>query len=444
MFDLLISITSVVVVLGILVLVHEWGHFVVAKLFGVRVEIFSIGFGTRLGGWRRGPTDYRISALPLGGYVKMAGDNPAEERQGAPDEFLSKPRWQRAIIALAGPAMNLVTAIIIVAILYVVGMPEPAYLQRPAEVGGVMRDSPAEKAGLQPGDVISQVNGVSVSTWEKALTQTELALSRPEIPVVVERDNETETLMVQSPGPRSTVSEVSLLGAPHEPVIVGRVTPDMPADRAGLKTGDQVLAINDHPVLSQIQASRLIQDADGHPLQLLVQRGDRQLRLQVKPTYGDPRDGFGPRWQIGYLPRSENTLHSYPFPQAIGRSVAFNVKQTGTLLQLVARLFEAKASIKQLAGPVQIAQLTGQAARLGLAPELQLMGILSLSLAILNLLPIPILDGGHILMLAIEGSLRRDLSVAIKERFVQVGLVFLLVIIVIVTYNDVLRIIPGR
>src|SRR6202163_3072785 len=153
-------------VLGILVLVHEWGHFVVAKLCGVRVDVFSIGFGTRLWGYKRGDTDYRVSALPLGGYVKMADDNPLEDRKGDPDEFLSKPRWQRVLIALAGPAMNIILSIVLIAGVYMHGSKEPAYVDQPVVLAGVLPDSAAQKAGLAAGDRIVKINGANNPTWD--------------------------------------------------------------------------------------------------------------------------------------------------------------------------------------------------------------------------------------------------------------------------------------
>ena len=168
MSDFLTMIVSVSIVLGIMVLVHEWGHFIVAKSFGVRVDIFSIGFGTRLWGIKRGDTDYRLSALPLGGYVKMAGDNPLEERKGDPDEFLSKPRWQRVLIARAGPAMNIVLSILLVAGIYMYGSKQPAYLDKPMVLAGVLPDSTAQKAGLLAGDTVIKINSKSNPTWDEA------------------------------------------------------------------------------------------------------------------------------------------------------------------------------------------------------------------------------------------------------------------------------------
>src|SRR5271167_531824 len=183
-------ILAVSVVLGIMVLVHEWGHFVVAKAFGVRVEIFSIGFGARLWGTKRGDTDYRVSALPLGGYVKMAGDNPLEERKGDPDEFLSKPRWQRVLIALAGPAMNIILSVILVAGIYMRGSKQPAFLDRPMDLAGVLQDSPAQKAGLMPGDHIVSVNGVSNPTWDRGQLELLTTLPGHNLSLVADRNGQ--------------------------------------------------------------------------------------------------------------------------------------------------------------------------------------------------------------------------------------------------------------
>src|SRR5574337_23301 len=442
MTDMLRSIFAVVIGLGMMILVHEWGHFIAAKLFGVRVDIFSLGFGPRLWGRRRGATDYRISALPVGGYVKMAGDNPSEERSGAPEEFLSKPRWQRAVIVAAGPTMNILMAVVLVALLYTIGMPEPAYLERRAEIGGVGRDTPAEKAGIRPGDRIVEINGVKNPTWEKVGLQLQFADPHASTSVVLERDGQLVPLTLPPGAIRSPGDEVAALGYPREPVIVGRVTAGLPAERAGLKANDQIVALNGESVLSQVHLASRIQQTSGPPTDLRVQRGERQLHISLRPIYGDPGDGRA-RWQIGIGFSQENVLRSYSVPAAVRKAVVFNGRMIRQIVYVVVQLFRGKVSLKQVGGPLEIARQSGQAVKLGPLPFLFLMAVISLNLAILNLLPIPILDGGHIVMLTLEGALRRDLSVRVKERFVQVGLVFLLVIFAIVMYNDVLKLLPN-
>ncbi|MBI1749974.1 MAG: RIP metalloprotease RseP [Acidobacteria bacterium] len=443
MSDFLTSVVSVAIVLGIMILVHEWGHFVAARMFGVRVDIFSIGFGPRIWGRKRGDTDYRLSALPLGGYVKMAGDNPSEERAGDPAEFLSKPRWQRAIIALAGPTMNILMSIILAAGLYTVGMPSPAYIDQPAEVGGLFKDSPAERAGIHLGDRLVVVDDVENPTWERALLEAQMISPESPIRVEVERAGQRVALTVPAGPSRRQGDEFGALGYPREPVVVGRVTAAMPADRAGLRASDQILSVNGQPVLSRFHFADKIQESAGQPIELLVQRGEQQLRLSVRASYGDPGDGVK-RWQIGISFGQNSVLKAYALPDAIRRSVLFNLTMSRQIVTVVGQLFQGKVSLKQLGGPVEIARQSGQAAKLGIVPFIFLMAVISLNLGVLNLLPIPILDGGHILLLTVEGIIRRDLSLAVKERFVQVGMVFLLVVFAIVMYNDVLKLLPHR
>jgi regulator of sigma E protease len=407
------------------------------------VEIFSIGFGPRLWGRKRGDTDYRISALPIGGYVKMAGDNPAEERAGDPAEFLSKPRWQRAVIAIAGPTMNIVMAVLLIGGLHLVGMPSAAYLDQPAEVGGVMKGSLAEKAGIQREDRIVSLQGVQNPTWERALL--ELQLIGPDQPIALEVEREGQTLRLVIPGTaaRRSMDEFSMLGYPKEPVVVGRVAADMPAERAGLKAEDRIVTLNGKPVLSRFHLADEIQDVAGQPMELVVQRGEQTMRFTLRAVQGAASDGTR-RWQIGIGFGQVNIQKSYPLPEAISRSVSFNLRMGEQILTVVGQLVQGKVSLKQLEGPVGIARQSGQAAKLGVIPFIFLMAVISLNLGVLNLLPIPILDGGHILLLTIEGTLRRDLSLVVKERFVQAGMVFLLLIFAIVMYNDVLKLIPHR
>jgi regulator of sigma E protease len=436
--ELLTSIGAMIVLLGLMILVHEWGHFVVARLFNVRVDVFSIGFGPRLWGWKRGATDYRISILPLGGYVKMAGDNPVEERSGAPDEFLSKPRWQRALIALAGPAMNLVAAVVIITVLMMTGLPQPVYESQPAVVAEVVEGSPAARAGVRPGDRVVEVSGVKDPTWGKLLLEMQLSSIFREVELVVERDGQRFPVHLSAAELRQ--SEFAWGGLPEDAILVGAVVEGEPAAEAGLQPGDIILAVNGTPVRHREAFVARVQAAGGEPLELTVARGEETLTLHIKPYRADPGDGGGERWLMGFRFGQRTALQSFGAGESLQRAVWFNVRMTRTILLVVGNLFRGRISIRQLEGPVRIAQEAGRAAEAGLPNFVFLMAIISLNLGILNLLPIPILDGGHLLLLAVEGTIRRDLSVKVKERFVQVGLVFLLVIFAIVMYNDVLKV----
>jgi len=421
-----------------MVLLHEWGHFVVARLFGVRVDVFSIGFGPRLWGVRRGPTDYRISALPLGGYVRMAGDNPSEERRGDPDEFLSKPRWQRVLIALAGPTTNLLLAIILTAGIFVRGGQQPVYADKPVVIAGVVKDSPAQTAGLEAGDRIVAFAGIQNPDWDRI--QLELALSAPGHmePLTIERGGQLIEAKVAAQ-PQPFVST----GYPAEPTLVGSVTHGLPAEAAGLMASDTIEAANGQPISSPLRLSEIIQENKGDPLVLdLVRNGENQ-KITLRPTFGDPGDG-NPRWQIGIAFKFASAVRSYSVPQAFEKAGETHLILAGKMLYTVGDLFTGRVSLKQVQGPLGIVQESSRAAKQGFGNLVSLMALVSLSLGVLNLLPIPILDGGHILMLAIEGIIRHDLSLKIKERFVTAGMVFLLVVFLLVMYNDVLRLIPTR
>ena len=435
---MLTGIIAVAIGLGVMVLVHEWGHFVIARLFGVRVEVFSIGFGPRLFGIKRGSTDYRLSALPLGGYVRMAGDNPAEERKGDPDEFLSKPRWQRVLIALAGPTTNFLMAVVLTAALFMHGGEQPSYADKPVVVGGVVKDSPAQKAGIQAGDRIVSFAGVKDATWDRVAL--ELALSAPghSEPVTIDRNGQLITTSVESqPQPFAVV------GYPAEPVIVGSIAHGLPAEKAALKEGDVIVAASGQKLNAPSQFSEVVQQSGGNPMTLEILRDGQPQTLELRPIWGDPGDGM-PRWQIGITFRFVTSPRRYSAPQAVVKATQFHFILADKLVYLVGELFTGKVSLKQVQGPLGIVQESSRAAKRGFGDLISLMALVSLNLAILNLLPIPILDGGHILMLAIEGLLRRDLSLKIKERFVTVGMVFLLLVFLIVMYNDVLRLFPSH
>ena len=437
---MLTGIVAVAIGLGLMVLAHEWGHFVVARFFGVRVDVFSIGFGPRIWGVRRGATDYRLSALPLGGYVRMAGDNPAEERRGDPDEFLSKPRWQRVLIALAGPTTNFLLAVILTAALFMRGGEQPSYIDQSVVIAGVMKDSAAQKAGVQAGDRIVSLAGIKNPTWDRLVL--EFALSGPAHPepLVIDRNGQSVSLTV----PADPQQPFASVGYPAEPVSIGAVSAGMPAEHSGLMAGDRIVAIGGQPLKSHYQLSEAIQQSAGKPVQLEIARGDKTVQTELQPVWGDPGDGGGARWEIGISFRFDTSTRRYSLPNAVVKSAEFHLVFANKVLYLVGGMFSGKVSLKQVQGPLGIVRESSRAAQRGFGDVVYLMALVSLQLGILNLLPIPILDGGHILMLGIEGVLRHDLSLKLKERVVTAGMVFLLLVFLIVMYNDVLRLFPGR
>ncbi|MGH9715618.1 MAG: RIP metalloprotease RseP [Candidatus Acidiferrales bacterium] len=425
-------------ILGFLVLIHEWGHFVMAKLCGVRVEVFSIGFGTRLWGRKRGDTDYCVSALPLGGYVKFAGDNPVEERTGDPHEYLSKPRWQQFLIVVAGPAMNVILTVAIFWGIYaLVGVEMDAYLRQPAAVAAVPAD---HKSAIQihPGDQIVAVGGMKTPTWGKATTILEKAKPGSTVLVTVLRNGTRQSFDITIPLKQTALED--LLGYPYIPTTIDQVSAGLPAEKAGLKPGDKVISIDGNPVVTWPQLVEVVTSTGPHPIHFLVQRRGKDVPLVITPTQEMDSDGQT-TWMIG----ATREAPSYYERQGILESAKDAFGQTWSLMRLmgdtVSGLVRGKVSVRDLAGPVGIVQLTGEAAQDGLTMLLRWTAFISLDLGLMNLLPIPILDGGHVLMLAVEGSLRHDLSIAVKERFVQVGLVFLLCLLALAFYSDIHRLI---
>ena len=433
-----IAIVSVTIVLGILIFVHEWGHFVAAKLAGVRVDVFSFGFGPRIVGVKRGDTDYRLSVLPFGGYVRMAGDNPAEERTGADYEFLSKPRWVRMIIAIAGPTMNILLALVIFwGIFWLVGLPSDPYLRQPAQIAAIPQND-AGASGVQAGDQIVAVNGVRTNTWEKVLNQLKDELPGQSITLIVDRAGQEQTLTAKMPPASGTLYPV--IGYPPEPAITDEIGIGTPAEKAGMKAGDKIVAMNGRPVLTWQQLVESVRGSDGHPIQFSVQRDGKDLTFDITPVQGMGVDG-NMIWQVGVSPKIQLDFERQRFIPAGKEAALQTTLGMEQILQVLKGLFTGRVKLGQLSTVVGIARESGRAAKRGPMDLLWLMAVISLNLGLVNLLPIPILDGGHLLMLAIEGTLRRDLSVAVKERFVQVGLVFLLGIFAFVMYSDIFKLI---
>jgi regulator of sigma E protease len=436
MSDFLTSLIAVVAVLGFMILIHEFGHFAVAKWLGVRVEQFAIGFGKRLFGFQRGGTDYRINVLPLGGYVKMSGETPLDERTDDPAEFLNHPRWHRFLVAIAGPAMNIILAIVLLTVVYMVHYEYPAVYDEPTVIGWVLKDTPAAKAGFQIGDRIIRIDDVQNPTWEQVDEKEWLSPNQP-LDVTVDRNGQKieKTVVPEAAG----VDEIGLAGwAPQEKTVtITDLQENMPAEKAGLKEGDRILDLDGQPVPALASMVETLEVTKDKPITLTVMRDGQQKTFTVQPVLVEKRYRIG----IGTMQMKVKTL---PFAAAFNLSLKKNRENALLILELVRKMAERKISMRSIEGPIRIGQAAGEAARSkGWTPLMGLTAAISLNLGIFNLLPIPILDGGVILFLLIEGVMRRDISMNIKERVYQAAFVFLVLFAVMVIYNDLMKTIPG-
>jgi len=442
MSDFMTSVVAVVGVLGFMILIHEFGHYAVAKLLGVRVEQFAIGFGKRLVGFRKGETEYRINAIPLGGYVKMSGENPMDQRTDDPREFMNHSRWHRFLIAIAGPAMNILLAVFLLTVVYMVHYEYPVYLDKPAVVDGVKPGSPAAQAGLQSGDRIVKVDNIQNPTWEQLEPRVWLSPNQPLTITVQRGDQLFEKTIVPKP---VTSSEVGSAGwFPEDSVIVGRVEAGLPAAKAGIKENDRIVALNGQPVHSLESVIDSLQRTKDQPVDLTVMRDGQMVHFRMAPVLSKTEDPKEDRYRLGFSNKGEIKVTTLPFVKALSLSLDRNKQYSLMILELAKKLVQHKISLKAVSGPIGIAQEAGYAAQQkGWTPLMELTAGISLNLGIFNLLPIPILDGGVILFLFIEGLMRRDISMNIKERVYQAAFVFLVLFAVMVIYNDLMKTIPG-
>jgi regulator of sigma E protease len=443
MTGFLTAVIAVAVILGFMILIHEFGHYLTAKLLGVRVEQFAIGFGKRLVGFRKGDTDYRINALPLGGYVKMSGENPMDERTGDPREFLSHPRWHRFLIAIAGPTMNVLLAITLLTGIYMVHYEYPIYFEQPVVVAWIKQDSAAAKAGLQPGDRIIRLDGIANPTWEQIGPRIMLSANQP-LDITVQRGNQTfQKTLVPEP---VTTSEVGSAGwEPNQAIVVADLEAGMPAEKAGIKDGDEIVALDGKSVPAIDALIESLQQTKDKPVDVEVLRDGQKVDFPLKPVLADDsEDRTERRYRIGFQGTTQMKVGNLSFVPALRRSLDDNKKLSLMILELVQKLVQRKVSLRTVEGPIGIGRAAGQAAsEKGWTPLLELTAAISLNLGIFNLLPIPILDGGVILLLAVEGLMGRDISLNIKERIYQAAFVFLVLFAVMVIYNDLAKTLPG-
>jgi regulator of sigma E protease len=428
------TVLSFVFVLGVLIFVHELGHFIMARRIGVRVLTFSLGFGPKLLAFRRGDTEYCVSAIPLGGYVKMAGETPEDARTGASDEFLSKSKWQRFQVLVMGPVMNLAFALIVMALVLLQGAQLPAYEDHPVVIGGFSESSPAKAAGFQPGDRVISVDGREVATWKQFYLTIAIRVRRP-VKLLIERNGQrVQKEVVPVAIDRFDTGDIGVTPAWHPQITA--VRDGQPAQEGGLRPGDIAMAANGERNVSRDRVIELIKSHEGRPLTLEVVRNGETHTITVVPRK------FGSDILIGATisPLELKTIQPGAL-EAVKLSFKQNWEWTTLIFQTLGGLFTRETSVKQLMGPVAIADLSNTAAKQeSWIPLFTLMAMISLNLGLLNLMPIPVLDGGHIAILALEGVSRRDFSMKVKEKMLLAGFVLLLMLMVTVIYNDLMRI----
>jgi regulator of sigma E protease len=436
------------VLIGVMINIHELGHFWAARFFDVKVEAFSFGFGAKLFGFRRGETEYRVSLLPIGGYVKMAGElagdgNPTSGSVYVDDprSLPAKPRWQRLIIAFAGPFMNIVLAVGVLTGLYMVKYQKIADADLQAIIGHVMPDSAAAKAGIQGGDRIAALDGKRNPTWEDVGLKEVTSAYRP-MHLTIERNGQRFDTVV-TPVLNERIG-VGFAGWDERGTIqLGMVEAGYPAEKAGLRKGDVLLTVNGEPIRSQIKFQEITKNSNGKPIEIEYQRNGETHKTTVEPIFAK-LDGPA-RWMIGVMPTQKWNLITtrLSFPDALAESVKQNKKGALLMVEFLKGVVQRRMSTKNLTGPIGIAQLSGDAARQGAAEFFMLMSMVSLQLAIINLLPIPIMDGGVILMLLVEMVMQRDLSLNVKEVVFKLGFVTIVALLAFAIYNDISKMIPG-
>jgi regulator of sigma E protease len=468
MHEFLVSVVAFIVLVGVMVVVHEFGHFAVAKLCGVRVESFSVGFGPRLFGVRYGETDYKICLLPLGGYVKMTGETPdqissstaapdapiieilekipgKEGFAGAPDHdpgsFTNHPRWQRMLIGLAGPVANFILAFALMFFYYGWINETPKHEVTSTTVEWVVPASPAAQAGIQAGDRITHFDTVDNPTWDQVNQRAALNQNQT-VPVTVDRAGRTVQLSLPIPAPvKGQEFDVSDVGAIPEfvrgPIGVQSVQAGWPAAQAGLQAGDAIQSVDGHAFHTVQALLAFMQAEQGAPVTLSVVRNGALL----PPIVAHPAKLDSAGYKLGFVPVPIPFAASpMPAGEAASRSSQFCLENSSLIVEVLGRIFTRKVSVSQLSGPVGIARMAGDAAEMkGWLPKFGLASAISLNLGIINLLPFPILDGGLILLLIIESLIRRDIGINVKERIYQAAFVVIIAFFAFVIFNDVTK-----
>ncbi len=437
----MITIAAGIIMLGILVFVHELGHFCIAKLCGVKVLKFSLGFGPRLLAKQWGETEYCLSAIPLGGYVQMLGEGSGEQGEEAAlssaeeaRSFAKQPVSRRMAIIAAGPIMNLLLPFLILPAAYLIGVNLPAYLDQPPCVGYVIPDTEASAAGFLREDCIVDIGGTPVGSW----TDTGPALinrAGEELVFKIERGGEQHVLsMPADNGALEGLQAIGLL--PRQDAVIGAVSPQMPAAAAGLQAGDRILAIGERVVSSWYDLRSIIQEVGGDTTAFRVLRNEQVMTFEITPSHKSDAGSY----LIGIAPLQETLFKRFAFGEAVTAGVDRTLELIDLTLVFIQKLFAGHVSTSNIGGPITVVQIAGQAAQTDMSSILSVLAFLSIQLGILNLLPIPILDGGHLFFNVFELIFRKPLSMRAREIAQQIGLVMLIMLMVLAFYNDIVRI----
>jgi len=431
--NILSNTLALLVVIGVIIFVHELGHYLAARAFRIRVRVFSIGFGPRLWGFERGDTEYRLAMVPLGGYVAFSGIDPSNPTGDAGD-FITKPRWQRIVVLLAGPAANVVLSIVLIAAVLVAGTELAGPRDLSTEIGAVAPESAASEAGLQAGDTILRLDEEDVSDWREVAN---IVLVSPErrLAVDFERDGRTlSTVLVPRRVPRHELGDAGMYASllPR----VREVFEGTPAERAGIRYGDTLYAVDGHPIADADDFRRLVEPKAGEEVSLEIGRADQRLEVRFVPA------------DEGGVGRAGIAISHFSYQRvapgvALIESARINWETTTEIFGFLGRLVERRASPQSaIAGPIEIARISGQAARRSFNDLVFLTALISLNICILNLLPIPLLDGGQLAILLFESVLRRDVSIRVKNLVTQFGLVVIVSIMMFALYSDLVKNLP--
>lgn len=433
MGSILGTLFAFAIVFGILVFVHEFGHFFMAKLVKLKVEVFSWGYGKRLIGFKIGETDYRVSLFPMGGYVRFSGEDALSGVGFKPHDFMAKKRWQRFLVLVMGSVMNIILAIFLVTFINMAGVTVPEYQEQKPVIGSIELGSPAERSNLKIDDEILSINNKATKTW----ADVELAVgTKPKkiITLKVKRGEKvfTSKLLTESKT-RFAMGYAGFFGKILTQVLM--VYPHSPAEKAGLRPGDVILAINGEQVY-YYKFVEIIQNNPEKELEFLIEREGKTLTLQVTPRLE------GKIGKLGIVQSAKSSEKKYGFFAAVAQSVQWNIKLAFLVVNFVKDLITGEASTRQLGGPIEIATFSYAAFRMGFLAMAGWIALISLQLGILNLIPIPVLDGGQIFVLILEGIFRKDFSPKVKQVVMQIGFAIFILLIVFVILNDVQKRLP--